>query len=153
MSSSVARLLWVLCGNSLGGYTAIRYALARPEKVLGLVLASPAGASMGAEELPVLRERFRLSSHNDALDFADALFARRSRIRHLYAVGLRRYFKLPQTLAVLDGMSLSQLFIPGQLQALAMPVLLLRGGAERILPPSPFGDRTARPLGAQSVSG
>ena len=126
----------VLCGNSLGGYTALRYALARPKKVLGLVLASPAGASMGAEELRVLRERFRISSHHDALDFADALFARRSRIRHFYAMGLRRYFRLPQTLAVLDGMSLSQLFTAGQLKELKMPVLLLWGGVERILPVS-----------------
>jgi pimeloyl-ACP methyl ester carboxylesterase len=126
----------VLCGNSLGGYTALRYALARPEKVLGLVLASPGGASMGAEELQVLREKFRLQSHHDALDFADALFARRSRIRHFYAMGLRRYFQLPQTLAVLDGMSLSHLFTAGQLKSLAMPVLLLWGGAERILPAS-----------------
>jgi pimeloyl-ACP methyl ester carboxylesterase len=126
----------VICGTSLGGYMALRYALARPEKVLGLVLASPGGASMGAEELRVLRERFRLSSHMDALDFTDALFARRSRIRHIYAVGLRRYFQLPETLAVLEGLSLSQLFTAGQLKALAMPVLLLWGGAERILPVS-----------------
>lgn len=126
----------VLCGNSLGGYTALRYALARPEKVLGLVLASPGGASMGAEELLVLRERFRLSSHRDALDFTDALFARRSRIRHVYAMGMRKYFTLPQTLAVLDGMSLSHLFTPEQLSHLDMPVLLFWGGAERILPES-----------------
>jgi len=126
----------VLCGNSLGGYTALRYALARPHKVVGLVLASPGGASMGAEELAVLRDRFRIKNHTAALDFTDALFARRSRIRHVYAMGLRRYFSLPQTLAVLDGMSLSHMFVPGQLKVLTMPVLLLWGGAERILPPS-----------------
>ena len=126
----------VICGTSLGGYMALRYALARPEKVLGLVLASPGGASMGEDELKRLRERFRISNHHDALDFADALFARRSRIRHLYAMGLRRYFKLPQTLAVLEGLALSQLFTPGQLKSLAMPVLLLWGMAERILPAS-----------------
>ena len=126
----------VICGNSLGGYTAIRYALARPQKVLGLVLASPGGASMGPEEMRVLREKFRISSHHDALDFADALFARRSRIRHFYAMGLRRYFRLPQTLAVLEGMALSQLFTPAQLSSLQMPVLLLWGAAERILPAS-----------------
>ncbi|MBS1152010.1 MAG: putative hydrolase [Myxococcaceae bacterium] len=146
----------VLCGTSLGGYLALRYALARPQKVLGLVLASPGGASMGAEELRLLRARFRLGSHREALDFADALFARRSRIRHLYAVGLRRYFQLPQTLAVLEGMTLSQLFLPGQLKVLSMPVLLLWGGHERILPLShlqffvenlPAHARVERPAG------
>ena len=126
----------VLCGNSLGGYTALRYALARPEKVAGLVLASPAGASMLPEELFALRARFKLKSHRDALNFADALFARRSRIRHLYAMGLRHYFSLPQTLAVLEAMELTHLFTPAQLAALKMPILLLWGGAERILPPT-----------------
>lgn len=124
----------VVCGNSLGGYTALRYALARPHKVAGLVLASPAGAAMNTRELEALRARFQLTSHRDALEFADALFARRSRIRHLYALGLRRYFALPQTLAVLEAMELTHLFSPGQLRSLEMPVLLLWGGAERILP-------------------
>ena len=124
----------VLCGNSLGGYTALRYALARPQKVAGLMLASPGGASMQAQELHALRERFKLANHSQALEFADALFARRSRIRHLYAFGLRRYFALPQTLAVLDGMQLTHLFTPGQLRSLPMPVLLVWGRADRILP-------------------
>lgn len=124
----------VLCGNSLGGYTALRYALKRPQNVRGLVLASPAGASMGQEELEVLRAQFRLSSHADALDFTDALFARRKKSRHLYALGVKRYFDLPQTKAVLSGMSLSHLFSAGTLSHLPMPILLLWGGAERILP-------------------
>lgn len=126
----------VLCGNSLGGYTALRYALKRPEKVRALVLASPAGASMGEDELSLLRAQFKLDSHADALDFTDALFARRKRSRHLYAYGVRRYFALPQTQAVVDGMSLSHLFRAGSLEHLTMPILLLWGGAERILPES-----------------
>jgi kynureninase len=36
--------LCYLDGNSLGGFVATRYALARPERVRGLVLLSPAGA-------------------------------------------------------------------------------------------------------------
>lgn len=126
----------VLVGNSLGGYTALRYALHNPRRVLGLVLASPGGAAMAEADLRLLRRRFRLESHREALAFADALLARRSRIRHLYAVGMRRYFQLPQTQAVLDGMEPAQLFRPGELAALEMPVLLFWGGAERILPHS-----------------
>lgn len=37
----------IVCGNSLGGAVALHYALARPEKVLGLVLLSPAGLGLG----------------------------------------------------------------------------------------------------------
>ena len=62
------------------------------------------------------------------------MLARRSWIRHLYALGLRHSFGTPKTLAVLESLHLSHMFTPGQLQALKMPVLLLWGGAERILP-------------------
>lgn len=34
---------WVLGGNSVGGYAAVRAALARPDRVVGLVLVAPAG--------------------------------------------------------------------------------------------------------------
>ncbi len=126
----------VLTGNSLGGYAAIRYALARPEKVAGLLLAAPAGAAMDAEQLQTLRARFTLKSHSEALRFADALFALPKRSRHLYALGLRRYFALPQTRAVVSAMQPAILFTPAELARLTMPILMLWGEAERILPES-----------------
>ena len=128
----------VLVGNSLGGYVAIRYALARPEKVAGLMLAAPAGAAMDPVALQALRGRFSLGSHREALAFVDALFARRRRLRHLYALGLREYFSLPQTQAVLDQMQLPMMFTGEQLARLRMPILLLWGQAERILPEANF---------------
>jgi pimeloyl-ACP methyl ester carboxylesterase len=124
----------VLAGNSLGGYTAIRYALARPEKVAGLMLVAPTGAAMCAEDLDELRRRFTLKKHSDAVRFVDNLFHERKLARHLYAVGLRAYFSLPQTLAVLEEMQLPWLFTPEQMQSLKMPVLFIWGESERLLP-------------------
>lgn len=125
----------VLAGNSLGGYTALRYALARPEKVLGLMLVAPAGAAMCEEDLRALRARFTLNSHADALSFVDALFHDTKRYtRHLYAMGLRHYFSLPQTLAVLEEMQLQWLFTAEEMQSLKMPVLFIWGESERLLP-------------------
>ena len=48
----------ILFGNSLGGIAAIRYALARPARVRGLILCSPTGAAMSAEGLPEVRFTF-----------------------------------------------------------------------------------------------
>ncbi len=124
----------ILSGNSLGGYTALRYALLRPHKVRALMLAAPAGAGMAPAELEALRARFRLTSHAEALAFVDALFHRRKRSRHFYAVGLRKYFALPQTVAVLAAMRSPTLFTPEELQTLRMPILFLWGESERLLP-------------------
>lgn len=126
----------VLAGTSLGGYVALRYALARPQKVGALVLAAPAGAAMSAEELTALRARLDLKSHREAVAFVDDLFARPTRFRHVLALGLRKYFSLPQTRAVLGQLQHANLFNPGQLQQLQLPLLLLWGAAERILPAS-----------------
>jgi pimeloyl-ACP methyl ester carboxylesterase len=126
----------ILSGTSLGGYVAIRYALARPEKVRGLMVAAPAGAAMEADALTELRARFTLKTHGDALKFVDALFAERTPFRHVVALGLKGYFSLPQTAAVLEQMGPAQLFTAEEVSALKPPTLFLWGDSERILPPS-----------------
>lgn len=123
-----------LFGNSLGGYGAIRYTLARRERVRGLVLASPAGAEMSAEELTQLRARFRLSRHGDALHFIDQLLARPSALRHLYAWGLRRTMRRTDVDAVFAAAESEPLLSATELAQLDLPLLLIWGQAERILP-------------------
>lgn len=124
----------LLFGNSLGGYAAIRFALARPERVRALLLASPGGAEMSDAEVVQLRARFRLENHGQALAFIDALLAKRSRLRHLYAWGVRRQFRRPEVEAVLGAISAEQLLSAEDLGRLTSPLLLMWGQAERILP-------------------
>ncbi len=124
----------VLVGNSLGGYAAIRYALDRPERVRGLFLISPAGAAMTEAELTALRASFALDSHGDALAFIDRLLAKPSRIRHLYAWGVRQHFSQPEVGAVLRAAVPDVLLRADELAALKPPVVLMWGQAERILP-------------------
>lgn len=124
----------LLFGNSLGGYGAIRYALARPGRVRALLLSSPGGAEMTAEELALLRARFRLGDHREALEFIDQLLAKRSRLRHLLAWGLRRQLRGAEVEAVLAAVASEHLFTREELQRLTPPLLLLWGRAERILP-------------------
>jgi pimeloyl-ACP methyl ester carboxylesterase len=124
----------VVFGNSMGGVGAIRYALARPERVAGLVLCSPGGAAMSDEQLRAFVRTFRLETHADAVAFIDRLLARPSRLRHLLAWGVRRRFGRPAMRELLASVSSSDLLRPEQLRSLSMPVLLLWGRSERILP-------------------
>jgi pimeloyl-ACP methyl ester carboxylesterase len=124
----------IFFGNSMGGVAAVHYALARPEKVRGLILCSPGGAMMDADELQRFVGTFALDTHDAALQFVDRLFSRRNRMRHLFAWGVRRQFENPDVRALLDGTSPGDLLTPEQLSALRMPLLLLWGRDERILP-------------------
>jgi len=124
----------VVFGNSLGGVAAVHYALARPERVRGLILCSPGGAMMDADELHRFVDTFALDTHRAALSFVDRLFSRRNRMRHLFAWGVRRQFENPDVRELLATTSPADLLTPEQLGALRMPLLLLWGRDERILP-------------------
>lgn len=125
----------VVFGNSLGGFAAIHYALERPEKVRALVLCSPAGAAMTDGEFDALIAVFKMKSHGEALAFVDRLYARRQRLRHLFAWLVRRNLSRGDIQAVLSTMAASRerLLTPEQLGSLRMPILLLWGKDERIL--------------------
>jgi pimeloyl-ACP methyl ester carboxylesterase len=122
-------------GNSLGGYAAVRYALERPERVKALLLASPAGARTGPADIDEIRSVFDLSDHDKALEFVDRLLARPGPLRHFFAWGARRkltrgpYQSLLQSVDP-DTHSLD----PEAIRALDVPILLVWGEADRILP-------------------
>ncbi|APR85116.1 Putative hydrolase [Minicystis rosea] len=124
----------IVFGNSMGGIAAVHYALARPERVRGLILCSPSGASMDEDELRRFVRGFDLGTHGAALDFVDRLFARPNPMRHLFAWGVRRQFSDPRVRGLLSAIAPQDLLRPEQLSALRMPVMLLWGRDERILP-------------------
>lgn len=126
----------MLFGNSMGGFAAIRFALARPDLVDRLVLCSPGGAAMTEDELDALREIFRIERHRDAVAFIDRLFARRVRLRHLYALGVRRKLMDAQLQGLLGGVTPASLLTAEDLAELAIPVLILWGRQDEILPRS-----------------
>lgn len=130
----------VLFGNSLGGSTAIRIAHLRPDIVAGLFLLAPGGAPPAhEEELRRFLARFDLQSHGDALEFVDDLFAEPHPMRHLLAWGTRTKMGLPETRALVARIDRDAFLSPTHLGNLAMPVHLVWGGADRILPPEHLG--------------
>jgi pimeloyl-ACP methyl ester carboxylesterase len=126
----------VLFGLSMGGFAAIRYALARPERVRGLVLCSPGGADMPDDELDRLRRTFDIPSHDHALRFVDRLLTKPTLLRQAYALGVRNSFGRPEMRTLLASMRREDLLQPEHLRALDVPTLLLWGRKDRILPPS-----------------
>ncbi|MBI5546610.1 MAG: alpha/beta fold hydrolase [Deltaproteobacteria bacterium] len=125
----------IVYGNSMGGLLALRYALARPERVRGLVLCSPVGAPMTAEEMKRFLRRFRVDDHVRALAFVNRVFDSPGPLRHLLAWGVRRKFGHPTMKALLSALEPDFLLGPEDVRGLRPPVLFVWGRSERVLPP------------------
>ncbi len=129
----------ILLGNSMGGLGAIRYALARPERVAGLVLVSPGGAPLPAEEFEAFRGRFRIDTHGQALEFVDDIFAKVPPLmHHLLALNIKKRFAHPQLKQLIGEISPELMLAPDELARLQMPTLLVWGREERLLPRAHF---------------
>lgn len=129
----------IVFGNSLGGAAAVRYAHRRPERVAGLFLVAPGGAPLDESERRTLLSRFALDSHAQALGFVDALFDKPHTFRQLLAWGTRRRFADPAIRELLDAHEGENFLSAGELAGLTMPVHVLWGDADRILPASSLG--------------
>ena len=126
----------IVCGNSLGGGVALRYALDRPEKVRALVLLSPAGARVTDEELDALRRTFDMGSSRDAVAFMERVYHRPPWFAPFVAGELRERMRNPAVRDLLLHATPDHAPTPAELASLEMPVLLLWGRSERLLPSS-----------------
>lgn len=126
----------VVFGCSLGGAVAVSYALARPDRVRALILASPAGAAMDAEELERFLTIFRMRSKSEAADFMGRLHRRAPWYTPLIASDLVDLFARPVITSFTESVRSEHLFTPEQLASLSMPVHLLWGRADRLMPGS-----------------
>jgi pimeloyl-ACP methyl ester carboxylesterase len=126
----------VLCGNSLGGALALRYARERPEKVRALVLLSPAGARMSEDELDDVRRAFHMPDTAAARSFLARLYHRTPFFAPLLAGEIRARMQRTVVRDLLATARVEHAATPEELAALPMPVLLVWGRSERLLPAS-----------------
>lgn len=124
----------VVFGNSLGGFAALHYALQRPERIRGLILASPAGAQLDEVALAEFRHAFHIDTHEQALDFTDRLLKKGNFLRRPLAWGIRQKFSNPAMVALIAALQVSDLFSPEQLATLTVPTRMIWGQRDLILP-------------------
>jgi pimeloyl-ACP methyl ester carboxylesterase len=124
----------VVFGNSMGGFLGIRFALAHPDKVRALILCSPGGAAMSQRELDSFLELFRMKSHSDSLDFLNRAFGQVPPFRHLVAWRVRHRFSSKILQQRLDSLKSEDLLSAEELQGLKVPVVLIWGQEDGILP-------------------
>lgn len=125
---------FVLLGNSLGGYVAARYAACFPGRVSRLVLVSPGGAPMPAEELAGFWEDFRLADTEAAELFVRRFLARPDWRVPWLAPALRVRFSAPTVARIFQETRPEHLLGPEELSRLTMPVLCIWGRADAVLP-------------------
>jgi pimeloyl-ACP methyl ester carboxylesterase len=124
----------VMFASSMGGGIAVRYAAERPRALLGLMLCSPGGAPISEAELHHFTRIFRPRSHRDALAFVDLLFPHRHPLRQAYAWGVRRQFRRPHFARLIERVPEQAFLAPADLRNLQLPVYLLWGKQDRVLP-------------------
>ena len=124
----------VLVGNSLGGALALHYAIARPDRVRALVLVSPAGARATEDEWLALKDAFAFTSRAGAVVFLDRVYHRMPWFAHLIAHELPASIQRRAVRDLLATAGNDHLASPEALGSLEMPVLLVWGRSERLLP-------------------
>jgi pimeloyl-ACP methyl ester carboxylesterase len=126
----------VLIASSMGGAIALRYAIDRPGRLASLALVSPAGARLDRVEWDELMHLFAIDDAAKALRLLGRLYHRAPWYLPALAPGFRDVMRRPAIRQLLEVSAPEDLPAPERLTALAMPILLLWGQSERLLPRS-----------------
>lgn len=123
-------------GNSLGGALAMQYGLLRPERVKALMLVSPAGARVSEDELKNVVAAFDIRTRGEARQLLRRIYHRPPWFVALFAHEFPDLMRRPAVRDILETATLDHAPTPDELATLAMPILLLWGRSERLLPAS-----------------
>ena len=126
----------VVFGNSLGGAVALRLAAGWPDRVCGVMVASPAGAPMQEADLREFLAGFRFPTRGHALAFVDRFLARRRWIRSALAFGVRYRMRREPIQALLDAIGPGDLLSEDELRRVTAPVHVFWGAGDGVLPPA-----------------
>jgi pimeloyl-ACP methyl ester carboxylesterase len=121
----------VLVGHSLGGWLAARLALLPAASASGLILVNPAGAVLPAAQWAGFRE---LLDSADARAYLQRAFYRAPIALRLFPGEIARAMSAPTTRAFLDALAAEDFLRDAELATLRMPVRVVWGEHDRLLP-------------------
>jgi pimeloyl-ACP methyl ester carboxylesterase len=122
-------------GNSLGGAMSIQLAAEHPELVRALELVAPAGAMLAEERLLELLASFDVKTAAQSRALTRKLFHKPPALALLFADAVRQIYdtRAVRTLAA-EARETRAFLTPEVLGSLKMPVLLLWGESDKLLP-------------------
>ena len=123
-----------LVGNSLGGGMALNFAFNDPTALKALGLVSPAGAQMSDERLKGLLQSFHVTDAKEARVLAHKLFAKPPLGLLVFADELRKMVSTETVRSAVREVTPAELCSPHDVSKLSMPVLLIWGQREKLLP-------------------
>lgn len=131
----------VVVGNSLGGWTAVAFTLAHPERVEKLVLVDSAGYSFANSPIKPTREMMQGLNPSTVAGaklvlsavLANPAFATEAAAEKLFTEHLRKNdgYTIDR---FIDSMLLGQDFVDGKLGAIKVPTLVLWGRQDHLVP-------------------
>ncbi|WNG60419.1 alpha/beta fold hydrolase [Archangium gephyra] len=122
-------------GNSLGGALSVQLAAEHPELVKALGLVAPAGADVGHEFFVEVLQAMDVRTAEQSRALTKRLFHRPPMLMMALADMVRGIYSTPAVKALsADALATREYLKPEVLQSLAMPVLLVWGGSEKLLP-------------------
>ena len=129
---------FVLVGNSMGGAIALRYAIDRPKRVHALGLFSPAGAQGSDDDLATVVRAFEAKTPREARDLLRRIYHRQRWFLPLVALEFPSLLARKAVRDILETATNEHAVKPEELRGIEMPVLLVWGRSERLLPPAYF---------------
>lgn len=124
---------FVMFGNSLGGLAAIRYAGRHPETVQALILSSPGGAAMSAEDWTEFKQRINNHTVQAARHFLNRLYRKMPWYGPLLAPYVHHRFNTPTLRSLIEQIHPQDLLHPEEVQQLTMPTLVIWGQQDHLL--------------------
>lgn len=122
-------------GNSLGGAMSIQLASEHPELVSALALVAPAGALLAEERLAQLLGSFDVKNTAQSRELTRKLFHKPPVTALLFAGALRSLYDTATVRALAAEARTTRAYLtPEVLGTLEMPVLLLWGESDKLLP-------------------
>jgi pimeloyl-ACP methyl ester carboxylesterase len=124
----------LLVGNSLGGALVLTLASHHPEDVCALALLAPAGARLPPERFAELMHRLEVNTLAEGVAFTRRLFHRPPWTALLFATQMAKVHNAPAVRAIRARATVEDYVRPEVLAGLDMPILLLWGESEKLLP-------------------